>query len=50
MSKTDKILDHIISLACRPGVFQIALFKGFPNLPPPPTSGHSVDTNEATLP
>ena len=34
----DKNLKHIVSPACRPRVFQIALFKGFPNLPhiPPP--------------
>ena len=30
--------NHIVSTACRPGVIQIALFEGFPNIPhiPPP--------------
>ena len=32
-SKMDEKLKHIVSIACRPGVFQIALFKGFPNIP-----------------
>ena len=38
LSKTDKNLRHIVSAACRPGVFQRTLFKGFPNIPhiPPP--------------
>ena len=41
---------HIVSTACRPRVFQIALFKGFPNIPHiPPPLGHSADTNEATM-
>ena len=46
----DKILKHVVSTACRPRVFQIALFKGFPNLPhiSPPPLGHSAVTNEAT--
>jgi hypothetical protein len=46
----DKILPHIISSACRSGVFQIALFKGFSNIPhiPPPLpyrilTGHKQD-------
>ena len=31
-------------------VFQIAFFKGFPNIPHiPPPSGHSAGTNEATM-
>ena len=43
-SETDN-LKHVVSTACRPGVFQIALFKGVPNTPyiPPPyetPSGH----------
>ena len=49
-SKTDENLRHNVSLACRPGVFQIALFKGFlniPHIPLPPE--HSVGTNEATM-
>ena len=29
----DENLKHISSTACRPGVFQIALFEGFPNIP-----------------
>ena len=38
VSKTDANLKRIVSTACRPRVFQIAVFKGFPNLPdiPPP--------------
>ena len=32
-SETDKNLTHVVGTACRPGVFQIALFKGFPNIP-----------------
>ena len=34
----DENIKHIVSAACRPGVFQTALFKGFPNIPtfPPP--------------
>ena len=49
-SKTDEIqTKHVVSTACRPRVFQIARFKGFPNIPhiPLPT-GHVVGTNEAT--
>ena len=26
-------LKHVVSTACRPRVFQIALLKGFPNIP-----------------
>ena len=42
-SKKDKNLKHTVSTACRPRVFQIALFKGFPNIPhiPPPYGTHS---------
>ena len=48
--KTDKNLKHTVSTACRPGVFQVALFKGFPNIPHIPLPlGHSVVTNEATM-
>ena len=49
LPKTDKNLEHIVSTACKPGVFRIPLFKGFLNIPhiPPPT-GHSADTDEAT--
>ena len=32
-SETDKNPKHVVSTACRPRVFQIALFKGSPNLP-----------------
>ena len=32
VSKTDEDLKHVVSTACRPRVFQIALFKGFPNI------------------
>ena len=51
LSKTGETLKGVVSTACRPGVFQIALFKGFPNILriPPPPSGHSVGTNEATM-
>ena len=36
--------------SCRPRVFQIALFMGFPNIPhiPPPT-GHTLGTNDTTM-
>ena len=49
-SKTDENLKHVVSTACRPRVFQLALFKGFPNilhitLP----TGHTMGTNQATL-
>ena len=49
LSKAEKNLKHVVSTACKPGVFRIALFKGFPNMPhiPPPT-GHSAGTNETT--
>ena len=43
LSKKDENLKHI-------GVFQVALFEGFrniPHIPLPPE--HSVDTNEATM-
>ena len=47
--KTDEILKYVVSTACRPRVFQIAFFKGFPNIPCiAPPSGHSVGINEAT--
>ena len=48
-SKKDENLKHTVSAACRPRVFQIALFKGFVNIPhtTPPT-GHTVGTNKAT--
>ena len=47
----DQNLEHVITTACRPRVFQIVLFKGFPNIPhiPPPHIGHSVRTNNATM-
>ena len=47
----DENLKHMVSTACRPGVFQIALFEGFPNLPhnPPTPTGHSAGTNQATM-
>ena len=34
----DENLKHVVSTACRPGLFRIALFEGFPNIPyiPPP--------------
>ena len=49
-SKTDENLQHVVSTACRPGVFQITLFKGFPNIPHiPPRTGHTVGTNQATM-
>ena len=32
-SITDENLRHFVSTASTPGVFQIALFKGFPNIP-----------------
>ena len=37
----DENLKHIGSIACRPKAFQIALIKGFPNMPhiPPPPYG-----------
>ena len=38
-SKKDRNLKHAVSTASRPGVFRIALFKGFlkiPHIPPPP--------------
>ena len=45
----DKNLQHVISTACKPGVFQIAPFSSFPNIPHiPPPLGHSAGTNEAT--
>ena len=48
--KTDENLKHVVSTACRPRVFQIALFKGFPNIPHIPLPpAHSVTTNEATM-
>ena len=49
--KTDENLSHVVNTACRPRVFQVALCKGFLNLPyipPPPLLGHSAGTNEAT--
>ena len=49
-SKTDENVRHVVSTACRPGVFQIALFKGFaniPHIPLPPE--HPVGTNKATM-
>ena len=39
MSKTNEDLKYFVSTACRPRMFQIVLFKGFPNtphVPPPP--------------
>ena len=43
-------LKHVVSTACRPRVFQIALFKGFPNIPQIPLPPeHSVGTNKATM-
>ena len=49
-SKTDENLKHTVSTACRPRVFQIALFKGFPNIPHIPLPPeHSVGRNEATM-
>ena len=47
LSKTDENLKHTVSTACRPRVFRIALFKGFPNITPP--MGHTVGTNKATM-
>jgi hypothetical protein len=49
-SETDKDLKHVVSTVCRHRLFQIALFKGFPNIPhiPLPT-GHPVSTNRATM-
>ena len=41
-SKKDENLKHNVSTACRPRMFQIALFKGFlnlPHIPPPPPRG-----------
>ena len=49
-SKTDEILKHTVSTASRPGVFRIALFKGFPNIPHIPLPPeHSVGANEGTM-
>ena len=51
-SKKDKNLQHTVSTTCRPRVFQIALFEGFPNIPhipPPPPMEHVVGTNEVTM-
>ena len=49
-SKMDENLKHVVGTACRPRVFQIAIFKGFPNIPHmPPAAGHSAGTNEATM-
>ena len=49
-SEMDENIRHVVSPACRPGVFQIALFKGFPNIPHIPLPPeHSVGTNEATM-
>ena len=48
-SETDENLRHVVSPASRPGVFQIALFKGFPDIPHIPLPPeHSVGRNEAT--
>ena len=48
-SETDENLRHVVSPASRPGVFQIALFKGFPDIPHIPLPPeHSVGKNEAT--
>ena len=33
LSKTDEILKYVVSTACRPWVFRIALFKGFLHVP-----------------
>ena len=46
----DGNLKHIVSTACRPRVFRIALFEDFPNIPHIPLPpGHSAGTNEATM-
>ena len=48
-SETDENIRHVVSPASRPGVFQIALFKGFPDIPHIPLPPeHSVGKNEAT--
>ena len=49
-SKTDKILKDIVSTACRPRVFQIALFKGFLNIPPPQPEPHETQMRQQGLP
>ena len=49
-SKTDENVKHTVSTTCRPRVFRIALFKGFPNVPHiPPPVGHTVGTHTATI-
>ena len=52
-SKTEEDLKHTVSTACRPGVFRMAVFKGFPNIlnipPPPPYGtqrGHKYGNND----
>ena len=48
-SKTNENLKDVVNTACRPRVFQIAHFKGFPNIPHIPTPiGHSRGAIEAT--
>ena len=50
LSKRDENLKHGVSTACRPREFQLALFKGFSNLPHIPLPWeHSVGTNQATM-
>jgi len=45
-SETGNNLKHVVSTACRPRVFQIALFKGFPNVP---TYPHLQNTQLAEI-
>ena len=50
LSETDENLKHVVSTACRPRVFQIALFKGFPNIPhiPPLRDTHRAQIRQKT--